>query len=144
MLQVKIKGDFSKIIKSLEAQKDALDGKTDFYTKLGQLINSSIQIRVQRQGIGSDGQKMSPYKDKYEAWKKDRGRNVNFRDLTFQGNMWKSLTVENKDGGARLFFNSAAEANKARGNEARTPFFGISNRERDIIKREMRKLINGA
>jgi hypothetical protein len=71
MLQMKIKGDFRTRIKVLEEQKAAIEGKTDFYLKLAQLLNSSIQIRVQRQGIGSDGKKMSPYKDKYATWKKD-------------------------------------------------------------------------
>ena len=42
-----------------------------------------------------------------------------------------------------MFFNSTAEANKARGNEARTPFFGLSDKEKNILKREIRKILRG-
>lgn len=141
MLKLKVKGNFKTTIKVLEDQKAALDGKTDFFEKLAQLINASIQLRVQRYGQGTDGQKLSPYTTKYSDWKKAKGRNTKFRDLTFSGNMFQSLSAEKDGPGARLFFRSASETNKARGNELRTPFFGISPRERDIIRREMKKLL---
>lgn len=143
MITVKIKGGLRSKINLIEGQKAAIEGKTDFFTDLAKLINSSIQIRVQRNGEGTDGKKMKPYSDKYSRYKQNKGRNVNFRDLTFSGNMWQSLTAEKFSSGARLFFNSAENVNKARGNQARTPFFGVGKKEKDIINSELKKLIGG-
>lgn len=141
MFNLKVKGSLVSTIEAIKNQKNSIEGKNDFYQRLAQLINSSIQIRVQKDGIGSDGKKMSPYSRKYEQWKRSKGRKTGYRDLTFTGNMFKSLTSENYQKGARMFFNSAAETNKARGNELKSPFFGISPREKEIIRRELRKLL---
>jgi hypothetical protein len=142
MIKLKIKGNFKRTINKLESTKDSLDGKTNFYLKLAQLLNASIQIRVQRQGLGVDNKKMPAYSQKYSEWKKNKGRKTGYRDLTFSGNMFKSLTSEQYQSGARMFFNSSAETNKARGNQNRFKFFGISDREINIIKREIKKLIS--
>lgn len=143
MMSVKVKGNLRTTINLIEGQKTALEGKTDFYLKIAQLVNSSIQRRVQKDGIGTNGKKLSPYSDKYAQFKASKGRNTKFRDLTFSGNMWQSLTSENISGGARMFFNSAENVNKARGNEARTPFFGIGKKEKDIIEKQISNLLKG-
>lgn len=139
MLSIKVKGDFTGIQKKLEAANKEFETK-NFLLKVGQLINASIQQRVQRSGVGTDGQKMSPYSKAYADFRTTKKRNTDIRDLTFTGKMWQSLTAKNSTEGVRLYFGSANNANKARGNEARTPFFGLGTLENAIIKRELAKL----
>ena len=68
-MQLKVKGDFRTRIKILEEQKAKIEGKGDFYVSLAMLLNSSIQVRVQKDGKGSDGLQMSKYSD---AWSKKK------------------------------------------------------------------------
>lgn len=139
MISVSVKGNFSGVVSHLEMVKRQVSGG-DFMTRLAQLLNSSIQIRVQRNGVGSKGQ-MSPYSASYAAWKSSKGRNTKHRDLTFSGKMWQSLTTAPVIGGARMFFGNAESANKAKGNDARTPFFSLTEKEKRIIKSEIQKLV---
>ena len=112
-----------------------------FLDMMGNLVVGSFRDNVKPLKNEDERKKMSPYSRKYEQWKRSKGRKTGYRDLTFTGNMFKSLTSENYQKGARMFFNSAAETNKARGNELKSPFFGISPREKEIIRRELRKLL---
>ena len=138
---VGLKGDLKKLAKKLETTKKDFDtGK--FLEETAQLVNSSIQIRVQKDGKGVLGKKMNAYSGKYGTFKQDSGRNISFRDLTFSGTMWESLTTSKARNQAKMFFGGAESVNKASGNHARTPFFGVGPREKRIIRSELKKLID--
>lgn len=139
MIKVSVKGNFQGLVSHLETVKKQISGG-EFVIRLAQLLNSSIQLRVQRSGIGSKGE-MSPYSAAYATWKGNRGRNTKFRDLTYSGKMWQSLTTTPVSGGAKMFFGNAESANKAKGNEARSPFFSLTDREKRLVKNELQKLV---
>lgn len=52
---------------------------------------SSMQIRVQEQGRGSDGLPLTAYSGDYAEYRRDIGRNQEV-DLTLTGNMWQAFT----------------------------------------------------
>jgi len=139
-LKVKTKGSFSMLTKKLKnIDKDFNSGS--FLEDTAKLLNSSIQIRVQKRGEGTDGRKMTDYSDKYAAFKKNTGRKTSYRDLTFSGKMFQSLTTSKGRNKAKMFFGNAESNNKAAGNDKRTPFFGLGERERKILRDKVNKLI---
>jgi len=141
MISLKRNGNFKHILERVELiDKEFNSGS--FLEGVAQLLNSSIQTRVQEKGRGTDNRVMNAYSNKYAASKKKSGRQTAVRDLTYSGKMWQSLTTAGIPGGAKMFFSGVENANKARGNELRAPFFGIGPKERSILKRELRKLIN--
>lgn len=139
-LQTKIKGNLGQLSKKIENKFAKLSSGAEL-EKIAQTLNGAIQIRTQKQGRGISGQKMRKYSPQYAAFKSSTGRNTSFRDLTFTGNMWKSLTTSRGINSATMFFGSAQETNKAAGNNARTPFFGIGENEKKILREELNKLI---
>lgn len=139
---IQVKGGLSDLVKDLEeVQKQFEYG--EFLQRLAFLLNSSIQRRVQDKGVGSDGRKLSPYSKQYANYKKSTGRQTKYRDLTYTGNMWQSLTATKLGSdAARMFFGSAAEAKKAGYNDKRTPFFELGDAEKRIIDSEIKKLLS--
>lgn len=140
MVAVTLKGTLSKIIKRIEnVEKNFTSGKS--VEGIAQLLNSSIQRRVQEQGKGVDNKKMKmPYTKAYAKIKKDSGRQTKIRDLTFSGSMWQALTTERIRKGARMFFGGVEAANKAEGNQNFDKFFGLSKTEKDLINAELDKI----
>lgn len=139
MIKLQVKGNFKKTEASLiKIDKEFSDGS--FLQRLAQLLNASIQVRVQRFGIGAGGKKLKmPYTKAYEKFKQGKGRSTNFRDLTFSGKMWNSLTTNREVNKARMFFGSGESANKAKGNNERTKFFTLEKNEKQIINQELNK-----
>ena len=103
MIQIKVNGNFKKLRKKLQRINRDFESSS-FLEDIAKLVNSSIQRRVQQSGEGTDGSKMESYSSSYSALKAASGRNVRFRDLTFKGNMWQSLTTTKVPNGARMFF----------------------------------------
>ena len=138
---IKVKGNFSELVKDLEQVQNQFE-YGDFLQRLALLLNSSIQRRVQNQGLGADGKKLSPYSKQYANYKSQTGRQNKYRDLTYTGNMWQALTsTKLGSDAARMFFGSATEAKKAGYNDERTPFFELGTQEKKIIDSEIKKLL---
>src|ERR1700752_5174468 len=97
-----------------------------------------IVVRTQR-GQDVDGNSFAPYSKQYAKHRARKGRNTTPVDLTFTGNMLSAISTEGaEEGGAtvgKLSFNSAREAVKARGNQEKRPFFGLSDEQVERIKR---------
>lgn len=139
-LSFSIKGNLKNLTKNLKAINKDFDSG-EFLEDTAKLLNSSIQIRVQKDGKGIRGKKMKPYSGKYGTFKQNSGRQVAFRDLTFSGKMWQSLTTSKSKNQAKMFFGNAESVDKASGNHARTPFFGLAPKEKQLLRNEIKKLI---
>jgi hypothetical protein len=136
---IKVKGNFNKVIFNLEAKQNM----NNFLEETAGLINSSIQIRVQKFGIGLDNNKMKKYSKEYAEYRIKTGRQANYRSLTFFGLMFQSLTYKTiAKNMVKLFFFSEFSNIKAYWNHKRTPFFGISKREQKVISQQVKKYIN--
>lgn len=120
--------------------KEKLDKMT---AKLEQAISDEATRIVMRtrKGLDVDGASFIPYTPKYAEYKKNKGRKTSPVDLTFSGNMLASIQtkVEKTLQGATgtIFFGSALEAAKARGNQERRKFFGLSDEQVARIKKKL-------
>jgi len=139
-LSFSTKGSLKGLVKKLDKINKDFDSG-EFLEDTAKLINSSIQVRVQKDGKGVKGLKMKTYSGPYGTFKQNSGRQIAFRDLTYSGSMWQSLTTSKGKNQAKMFFGDAESVNKASGNNARTPFFGISPKEKALLVREINKLI---
>lgn len=140
---MKINIGYDSIAKIVNLKKRFTEQKNDIESgkileKIAPIVNSSIQIRVQDRGEGVRG-KMPKYSQMYVLRKSATGRQAVYRDLTYSGNMFQSLTYRIEGRRAILFFNSEAERKKAQGNQKRYPFFGIGVNEKRVIKELAKK-----
>ena len=112
---------------------------------IANFLASNIKIRVQDRGQGIKGA-LKKYTKQYEAYRKQNGRQVGHKDLTFSGEMFNSMTVTDAKGllgspGARISFGSSDGMLKAIGNNARSEFFGIGKEEEAIVNGELAKVM---
>lgn len=133
----KVKERFKKI------QDWAGEHAPNFLEKLAQRVRVSIKDRVQSKGQGIK-KKLKKYSPKYKKYKKEKGRKVSFRDLTFSGRMWNALDIKKLKNQTVIFFKGKEEQEKAKGNQKRTAFFGLGKPEKRIIKDAMKELIKKA
>ena len=134
-MRINITGSLTSLSnKLLNIQKATQNA--EFIEDLAPLIASSIVQRVQKRGLGLDGKPMKQYSPKYKERRLKGGRNVSYRDLTYSGKMFQSLTSQKRGSEVVIFFGSMAEKKKAYVNDQRTEFFGIGSEEKDIIDRE--------
>ena len=106
--------------------------------------NTLLRLNVQRieKGIGSDGGLMKPYSPKYKAKRQATGRAVDKRTLRWTGQMMQSrLVVSVKNGIATLGWKPGKNAEKAAGNETRTPFTQPTVKERNAVLEFVRKQV---
>lgn len=93
-----------------------------------------------RSGVDAKGGRFKPLTDKYKKFKVKKGRRPS-PDLTFTGNMLAAITSKVEQIGGQLvgtiFFNSAREAAKARGNNLIRRFFELSADQINKIKNRL-------
>jgi hypothetical protein len=87
-----------------------------------------IKQRTQK-GKNADGIAFPPYKPEYKAFRRERGRQVNYPDLNFSGQMLSNMTQKAILKQAILFFANKFQATKAIGNQKKRTFFAIGDRE---------------
>ena len=69
------------------------------------------------------------YTLEYKEFRQKEGKQTNFPDLTFDGNMLSNMAVRSNPKFAEIFFPSVREEKKAMGNQKKRPFFGFTSRE---------------
>lgn len=113
---------------------------------IANFVATNIKTRVQDRGMGIKGP-LKKYTTKYAEYKKGRGRQTSYRDLTLSGEMFNALNVSDASGilgsaGAKISFGTTDAMNKAKGNNAKTEFFGIGKEENEIVDRELSKVMS--
>ena len=96
--------------------------------RTAEFLMGLIKQRTQK-GKNPDGGSFAPYKPEYKAFRRERGRQVNFPDLNFSGQMLSNMTQKTSPTQAILFFANKFQASKALGNQKKRPFFLIGDRE---------------
>jgi hypothetical protein len=87
-----------------------------------------IKQRTQK-GKNADNISFPPYKPEYKAFRRERGRQVNYPDLNFSGQMLSNMTQKADSKQAILFFANKFQNIKAVGNQKKRKFFAIGDRE---------------
>ena len=131
------KKSLKKLEKDLEHQQHLFEQNLLAY--MGAEAVSLIRDRVAK-GIGSDDKPMEKYSPSYEAYKKSKGRDTSKRDLVFSGRMMGSVTVDGpfqEANGSHVivtFGGGPSIQIQASKNEERTPFFGLSKKDTELLK----------
>ncbi len=130
--------EWDKFHKSL-AKKLSTQALGQFTIETAGLINTTIKMRVQRDGVGSYG-KMRSYSSWYASKKGATGRQTAFRDLTYSGKMFQALTETMiAPLTAKQYFMGSMENKKAEENESRTAFFSYTSKENEVLNDEIGK-----
>ena len=96
--------------------------------RTAEFLMGLIKQRTQR-GKDADSKSFAPYKPEYKAFRREKGRQVNFPDLNFSGQMLSNMTQKADSKKAIIFFANKFQAMKAVGNQKKRPFFLIGDRE---------------
>jgi len=115
-------------------------------TALGRTAEFVMGIIKQRtgRGIAADGTKFPPYTQAYKDFRIKAGRQVQYPDLNFSGQMLSSMTQKSEPSYAIIFFANKFQNIKALGNQNKRRFFAIGDKEAqpitNVFMREYNKL----
>ena len=87
-----------------------------------------IKQRTQR-GISSDGNSFPPYTEAYKTFRQNAGRQTQYPDLNFSGQMLSNIVQKSEPDYAVIYFANKFQNVKALGNQKKRKFFAIGSRE---------------
>ena len=96
--------------------------------RTAEFLMGLIKQRTQK-GKDADGRNFKPYTPEYKAFRREKGRQANFPDLNFKGNMLSNITQKSTSKQAILFFASKAQNIKAVANQKKRTCFAVGDRE---------------
>ena len=87
-----------------------------------------IKQRTQR-GINADGNSFPPYTEAYKTFRQQAGRQTQYPDLNFSGQMLSNMTQRSEPDYAVIYFANKFQNTKALGNQKKRKFFAIGAKE---------------
>jgi len=115
-------------------------------TALGRTAEFLMFLIKQRtaKGINADGNSFPPYTQDYKTFRQNAGRQVQFADLNFSGQMLSNITQKSEPSFAIIYFANKFQNVKALGNQKKRKFFAIGDREQqpiiNVFMKEFNKL----
>ena len=115
-------------------------------TALGRTAEFLMGIIKQRttRGQSADGNSFPPYTEAYKTFRQNAGRQTQFPDLTFSGQMLSNITQKSSPTEAIIYFANKFQNTKALGNQKKRKFFAIGAREiqpiMNVFMKEYNKL----
>ena len=100
--------------------------------RTAEFLMDIIKTRTQR-GKDADSKSFLPYTPEYKVFRRKEGKQVNFPDLNFAGNMLSNMTQKSNPKQAIIYFAGKFQASKAVGNQKKRPFFLIGDRETSTL-----------
>ena len=111
--------------------------------RTAEFLMGLIKQRTQR-GTSADGTQFPPYTEAYKTFRKNAGRQVQFPDLNFSGQMLSNITQRSEPSYAIIYFANKFQNTKALGNQKKRKLFAIGAREiqpvMNVFMREFNKL----
>ena len=141
------KNEFSFDTSSLlKAAEGLVEGGEQIVVAMGQAQIANERRRA-KEGKGVDDQPMKDYSPQYAEQKRESGRQADVRDLTVTGRMLRSRVAEKpvRVGDSHevtLTFSDARSKLVAGANQQRTPFFGVSPRDEQVLQDVAEKELN--
>ena len=115
-------------------------------TAIGRTAEFLMGIIKQRttKGMNADGNSFPPYTEAYKTFRQNAGRQTQFPDLTFSGQMLSNIIQKSSPTEAIIYFANKFQNTKALGNQKKRKFFAIGAREikpiMNVFMREYNKL----
>ncbi len=100
-------------------------------TALGRTAEFLMGLIKQRtaRGISADGNSFPPYTEAYKTFRQQAGRQTQYPDLNFSGQMLSNITQKSQPTQAIIYFANKFQNTKALGNQKKRKFFAIGARE---------------
>jgi hypothetical protein len=100
-------------------------------TALGRTAEFLMGLIKQRtaRGINADGNSFPPYTEAYKIFRQQAGRQTQYPDLNFSGQMLSNMTQRSEPSFAIIYFASKFQTTKALGNQKKRKFFAIGAKE---------------
>ena len=100
-------------------------------TALGRTAEFLMGLIKQRtsRGVNSDGNSFPPYTEAYKTFRQEAGRQTQYPDLNFSGQMLSNITQRSEPTQAIIYFANKFQNTKALGNQKKRKFFAIGARE---------------
>jgi hypothetical protein len=100
-------------------------------TALGRTAEFLIGLIKQRtqKGINADGNSFPPYTEAYKTFRQQTGRQTQFPDLNFSGQMLSNIVQKSEPDYAVIYFANKFQNVKALGNQKKRKFFAIGSKE---------------
>jgi hypothetical protein len=113
-------------------------------TALGRTAEFLIGLIKQRTSRGKDyqGKSFPAYTNVYKEFRQQAGRQTQFPDLTFSGQMLSSITQKSEPDYAVIYFANKFQNVKAIGNQKKRKFFAIGSQEIQPILNVFMKTYN--
>ena len=111
--------------------------------RTAEFLMGLIKQRTQR-GMSADGNSFPPYTEAYKLFRQEKGKQTQYPDLNFFGNMLSDITQRSNPSYAIIYFASKFQNTKALGNQKKRKFFAIGAREiqpvMNVFMKEFNKL----
>lgn len=111
--------------------------------RTAEFLMGVIKTRTKK-GKDADGRSFKPYTPEYKEFRRQEGKQANFPDLNFKGNMLSNMSQKSDSKKAILFFPSKNQNAKAVGNQKKRTFFAVGDREGktliNIFAKEFKKV----
>jgi hypothetical protein len=100
-------------------------------TALGRTAEFLMGLIKQRtaRGMSADGNSFPPYTEAYKTFRQQAGRQTQYPDLNFFGQMLSNITQRSQPTQAIIYFANKFQNVKALGNQKKRKFFAIGARE---------------
>ena len=100
-------------------------------TALGRTAEFLMGLIKQRtaRGISSDNISFPPYTEAYKTFRQQAGRQTQYPDLNFSGQMLSNITQRSQPTQAIIYFANKFQNVKALGNQKKRKFFAIGAKE---------------
>ena len=100
-------------------------------TALGRTAEFLIGLIKQRtaKGMSADNFSFPPYTEAYKTFRQQAGRQTQYPDLNFSGQMLSNITQRSQPTQAIIYFANKFQNVKALGNQKKRKFFAIGARE---------------
>ena len=133
---------------SNEVQKSIIQQPSVLQKTLGRTAEFIMALIKKRTAVGQDseGKQFPKYSSVYAEFRKKSGRQTQYADLNFTGQMLSNMTQRSTPSYAIIYFANKFQAVKAMGNNNKRKFFTVGERELkpivSVFMNEYNKLTN--
>jgi len=141
-MKITIEDNSLQVAKNFE--KQVREHPLQVKTALGRTAEFLIGLIKQRTSRGKDyqGRSFPPYTNVYKEFRQQAGRQTQFPDLNFSGQMLSSITQKSEPDYAVIYFANKFQNVKAIGNQKKRKFFAIGSQEIQPILNVFMKTYN--
>ena len=128
-MKITVEDNSLQVAKNFE--KQVREHPLQVKTALGRTAEFLIGLIKQRTTRGRDyqGKAFPSYTNVYKEFRQQAGRQTQFPDLTFSGQMLSSITQKSEPDYAVIYFANKFQNVKAIGNQKKRKFFAIGSQE---------------